>query len=130
MAAVNITSREEQFQSYKTEKDSPSSVSYYTSSDMANIGQTPTQYTTAKINNPMVTVASVSKTNSTSTESSTSEFVDYSEVKLIGNEKEGKNAVAKRARLRRKTTKKRDDECMLKRCSLLVLLLHCVSFIS
>lgn len=114
VAAVNITTREEQFQSYKTENDSSSSTNYYTHSDMANIGQSPIiQYTTAKISNPIRTVACVTKSHSTSTESSsTSEFVDYSEVKLVRDKEDGKGVPTKRAKLRKKTTKKRDDECM------------------
>lgn len=115
MAAVNITSREEQFQSYKTENDSSSSASYYTISDVANIGQPSIHYTTAKISNPIRTVACVSKSHSTSTESSsTNEFVDYSEVKLVRDKEEVKGVPAKCAKLRKKTTKKRDDECMRK----------------
>lgn len=82
---------------------------------MANMGQSPTQYTTAKISNPINTVACVSNSHSTSMESSsTNEFVDYSEVKLMRDIEEGKDVPAKRAKLRKKTTKKRDNECMLK----------------
>lgn len=92
---------------------------------MANIGQSPTQYTTAKISNPIRTVACVSKSHSTSTESSsTNEFVDYSEVKLVQGKEKENGVPAKRAKLRKKTTKKRDDECMLNRFSELFYLFY------
>lgn len=119
MAAVNdITAREEQFQSFLTQNKTENSlkndsihVNYYSNTQIPQVESHIT--TKTKIDNN--SLHEPGPRASFAHDPSTNEFVDYSEVKLI--EKKGESSqecvrfpVVKR-KLRKKTTKKRDDEC-------------------
>lgn len=126
MAAVNdITAREEQFQSFLTQnktdnhpKEDSILVSYYSNSDTKSI-ESPLRSAPAKNESASLNQSAVQsmKSELLSNDASTKEFVDYSEVKFIENKTESQrsdeeNTVGAKRKLRRKTTKKRDEDCM------------------
>lgn len=127
VAAVNdITAREEQTQSYlnhsktviSTNQSSNQVVKYYSSSQSQSSNST--EYTTEKSESTDATSIHL-KSELFSTDTSNNEFVDYSEVNFIEQEKLKKHAQhpAGKRKIRKKTTKKRDDECKKKINSIL-----------
>lgn len=121
MAAVNdITAREEQFQSYLTQNKSEMNKNDYFSKLNSNETMNIDCMTKSIIENPLMTVSiATSERNDlfmNSCDSPINEFVDINEMEFIQKKndegKRDKNLILRRSH-RKKTTKRKDEECNL-----------------
>lgn len=119
MAAVNdITAREEQFQSYLTQNKSETNKNDYFSKLNSNETMNIDCITSKSIiENPLLTVSiATSERNDlfmNSCDSPINEFVDINEMEFIqkkNDDKIDKNLILRRSH-RKKTTKRKDEEC-------------------